>query len=93
MDAGLISAILVALAAGPLSFLNLCALPIVPPCLADMSGVGVTEIERRDRAAGRKPLKAGGSFVRGPSMVFQFLGFTAFSWWLPETFPALAAPG
>ena len=38
IDAGLLPAMFVALAAGMISFLSPCVLPIVPPYLAYMSG-------------------------------------------------------
>ncbi|MGR3502774.1 cytochrome c biogenesis CcdA family protein [Pseudaestuariivita sp.] len=76
IDAGLLPAMLVALAAGIVSFLSPCVLPIVPPYLAYMSGVGISEIEG-DRAARRKAIGAALSFVLGLSTVFLILGFTA----------------
>ena len=39
MDAGFGLAALIALAAGVLSFLSPCVLPVVPPYLAYMSGI------------------------------------------------------
>ena len=45
VDASLLPAMIVALAAGFISFLSPCVLPIVPPYLAYMSGVSVSEIE------------------------------------------------
>ena len=44
-DASLLPAMLVALAAGIISFLSPCVLPIVPPYLAYMSGVSLAEME------------------------------------------------
>ncbi len=76
ITAGLLPAMLIALAAGFLSFVSPCVLPIVPPYLAYMSGVSVTELG--DGAAPRRgPLLAAGCFVLGLSTVFLFLGFTA----------------
>jgi cytochrome c-type biogenesis protein len=73
LDLGLLPALLVALAAGVLSFLSPCVLPIVPPYIAYMSGVAVTEIGgTRNRA-----LLPAGFFVLGLSTVFLLLGFTA----------------
>lgn len=77
-DASLLPAMTVALAAGVISFLSPCVLPIVPPYLAYMSGVSIAEME----AGGRARLRAGITalfFVLGLSTVFILLGFTA-SW-------------
>ncbi|MBD3766223.1 MAG: cytochrome c biogenesis protein CcdA [Rhodobacterales bacterium] len=76
IDAGLMPAMLVALAAGVLSFLSPCVLPIVPPYLAYMSGIGMAEL-RGDAGARRRALVPALSFVLGLSTVFLFLGFTA----------------
>ncbi|KNG93119.1 cytochrome c biogenesis CcdA family protein [Pseudaestuariivita atlantica] len=76
IDAGLLPAMLIALTAGIISFLSPCVLPIVPPYLAYMSGVGISEIEG-DRTARRRAIGAAVSFVLGLSTVFLFLGFTA----------------
>ncbi|MEP2029058.1 MAG: cytochrome c biogenesis protein CcdA [Paracoccaceae bacterium] len=76
IDAGLIPAMTIALAAGIISFLSPCVLPIVPPYLAYMSGVSLNEIEG-SQAARRKATLAALCFVMGLSTVFLFLGFTA----------------
>ena len=77
IGAGLLPAMLVALAAGMLSFLSPCVLPIVPPYLAYMSGVSVGDLAQgRAGARGRVMLPAL-FFVLGLSTVFLFLGFTA----------------
>jgi len=76
-DASLLPAMLVALAAGVLSFLSPCVLPIVPPYLAYMSGVSMGEIDHDRNAARRKAVLAATFFVLGLSTVFLFLGFTA----------------
>ena len=76
-DASLLPAMLVALAAGVLSFLSPCVLPIVPPYLAYMGGVSMTEMQDGERAARRRALGASIFFVLGLSTVFLFLGFTA----------------
>ncbi|MGR3271933.1 cytochrome c biogenesis protein CcdA [Thalassococcus profundi] len=76
IDAGLMPAMIVALMAGVISFLSPCVLPIVPPYLAYMSGVSVTEMQ----AGGSARMKAGLAalfFVLGLSTVFLLLGFTA----------------
>ena len=78
IDASLLPAMFVALAAGIISFLSPCVLPIVPPYLAFMSGVSIAEME----AGGRARLRAFTAalfFVLGLSTVFVLLGFTA-SW-------------
>ncbi len=73
LDAGLIPAMLVALAAGLLSFISPCVLPIVPPYLAYMSGISASDL-REGRGS---PLMAASFFVLGLSTVFLFLGFAA----------------
>ncbi|WP_417721363.1 cytochrome c biogenesis CcdA family protein [Salipiger sp.] len=77
-DASLLPAMLVALAAGIISFLSPCVLPIVPPYLAYMSGVSLAEMEAGGRARWRAGIAAL-FFVLGLSTVFVLLGFTA-SW-------------
>jgi cytochrome c-type biogenesis protein len=73
IDAGLLPAMLVAAAAGVISFLSPCVLPIVPPYLAYMSGVSVSDLnEGRNRA-----ILPALFFVMGLSTVFLLLGFTA----------------
>ncbi|MEM8555024.1 MAG: cytochrome c biogenesis protein CcdA [Pseudomonadota bacterium] len=76
IDAGLAPAMFVALLAGMLSFLSPCVLPIVPPYLAYMSGVSVSDLSEQDTARGKAVLSAS-FFVLGLSTVFLFLGFTA----------------
>ena len=66
----------VALAAGIISFLSPCVLPIVPPYLAFMSGVSVPEMQGT-RAARRQTGVAALFFVMGLSTIFLLLGFTA----------------
>ncbi|MFN3938700.1 MAG: cytochrome c biogenesis CcdA family protein [Gemmobacter sp.] len=76
IDAGLLPALMVALAGGILSFLSPCVLPIVPPYLAYMGGVTVTEMgEGRARRA--PVVLAALFFVLGLSTVFLILGFAA----------------
>lgn len=76
IDAGLLPAMLVALVAGFISFLSPCVLPIVPPYLAYMGGVTVSEISG-ETAARRRAVIAALFFVMGLSTVFLILGFTA----------------
>ena len=71
-DASLIPAMLVALVAGVLSFLSPCVLPIVPPYLAYMSGISVTEMK-----GSRAPIVPALFFVMGLSTVFLLLGLAA----------------
>ena len=76
IDAGLLPAMFVALVAGIISFLSPCVLPIVPPYLAYMSGVSVTEMSG-EASARRRAIMAALFFVMGLSTVFLILGFTA----------------
>ena len=76
-DASLLPSMLVAVLAGLLSFLSPCVLPIVPPYLAYMGGVTVSEMQDGEEKASRRALTAAVFFVLGLSTVFLFLGFTA----------------
>ena len=76
IDASLIPAMTVALAAGVISFLSPCVLPIVPPYLAYMSGVSLNDMSSVS-AARRRAIVAALFFVMGLSTVFLLLGFTA----------------
>ena len=71
-DASLLPAMFAALAAGVLSFLSPCVLPIVPPYLAYMSGISVGEMK-----GGRSPLLPALFFVLGLSTIFLLLGAAA----------------
>lgn len=64
---------IVALLAGLLSFLSPCVLPIVPPYLAYMGGVSMSDL----REGRRSPLLAAVFFVLGLSTVFLLLGMAA----------------
>ena len=91
LDASLLPAARVALAAGVLSFLSPCVLPIVPPYLAYMSGISLGEMK-----SGRKPLLAASFFVLGLSTVFLLMGaassaFGAFFLARSQTFATLSA--
>ena len=91
LDASLLPAALVALAAGVLSFLSPCVLPIVPPYLAYMSGISLGEMK-----SGRKPLLAASFFFLGLSTVFLLMGaassaFGAFFLARSQTFATLSA--
>ena len=73
-DGNLVLALLVAAAAGFVSFASPCVLPLVPGYLSYMSGVSGQDVERSgDRRAGR--VVAGAAlFVLGFSLVFVALG-------------------
>ncbi len=75
IDASLLPAMVVALAAGVVSFLSPCVLPIVPPYLAYMSGVSLRDLGQG--AARNRALMPALFFVLGLSTVFLLLGFTA----------------
>lgn len=75
-DASLLSAMMIAMAAGVLSFLSPCVLPIVPPYLAYMGGISVSDMNE-DARARRKVTVSALFFVLGLSTVFLLLGFTA----------------
>ena len=66
----------VALFAGVLSFLSPCVLPIVPPYLAYMGGISMSEMTETTTGRNKAILPAL-FFVLGLSTVFLFLGFTA----------------
>ena len=74
IDASLLPAMSVALLAGIISFLSPCVLPIVPPYLAYMSGMTVSEMSERGRSRHRATVTAL-FFVLGLSTVFLILGF------------------
>ncbi|MDO8883231.1 MAG: cytochrome c biogenesis protein CcdA [Pseudotabrizicola sp.] len=76
IDAALLPAMLIALMAGVLSFLSPCVLPIVPPYLAYMGGISMTDM-RGDATARRRVIVPALFFVMGLSTVFLLLGFTA----------------
>lgn len=71
--AAFLPAAAVALLAGVLSFLSPCVLPIVPPYLAYMTGVGVNGLRARERSAVLPAL----FFVLGLSTVFLIMGLAA----------------
>lgn len=85
---------LAAFAAGLLSFLSPCVLPLVPPYLCYLTGTTIEELteEQGQAAAVRRDLLiASLCFVAGFSTVFVLLGSTAsalglvlrqYSWWL-----------
>lgn len=73
LAASLLPALLIAFSAGILSFLSPCVLPVVPPYLAYMGGVSVSEMED-DRGARGRALLAAMFFMLGLSTVFLILG-------------------
>lgn len=75
-DAGLLPAMFVSLLAGLISFASPCVLPIVPPYLAYMSGVSVSDMSD-DKQGRQKVILTALFFVLGLSTVFLLLGFTA----------------
>ncbi len=76
-DATLLPAMLVALAAGALSFLSPCVLPVVPPYLAYMSGLTLAEARSGTAVARGRLIAPALAFVLGLSTVFLLLGFAA----------------
>lgn len=76
-DASFLTAMLIAASAGVLSFLSPCVLPIVPPYLAYMGGITVSEMQEAESTKRRRALASAAFFVLGLSTVFMILGFTA----------------
>lgn len=76
IDAGLLPAMFVALLAGLISFASPCVLPIVPPYLAYISGVSVSDLSNNSKDRQQIIITAL-FFVLGLSTVFLLLGFTA----------------
>ena len=72
VDAALLPAMMVALAAGVVSFLSPCVLPIVPPYLAYMSGVSLADLGQGGRRA--RAVVPAMFFVLGLSTVFLLMG-------------------
>ncbi len=75
-DAPFVSAFVIAVLGGLLSFLSPCVLPVVPPYLAFMGGVSMTEMDGTTRGRGRVILAAC-FFVMGLSTIFLLLGAAA----------------
>ncbi|CAN5706778.1 cytochrome c biogenesis protein CcdA [soil metagenome] len=75
-DASLAPALMVAMAAGVLSFLSPCVLPIVPPYLAYMAGASLDEVGR-EKGADARIARTALFFVLGLSTVFVLLGLAA----------------
>ena len=64
---------LISLAAGILSFLSPCVLPIVPAYLAYMAGITIQDAQSDKEVQNRKTLYVSISFVLGLSTVFILL--------------------
>ena len=75
-DAGLLPAMMIALGAGVLSFLSPCVLPIVPPYLAYMGGISMSDL-KGGAVARHRVLVPALFFVMGLSTIFLLLGFAA----------------
>ena len=75
IDVTLIPAMSLAFLAGVISFLSPCVLPIVPPYLAYMSGISLSEATDNNKAV--SIFLPAVFFVLGLSTVFLILGFTA----------------
>ncbi|MGH9153554.1 MAG: cytochrome c biogenesis CcdA family protein [Acidimicrobiales bacterium] len=69
--------VVVAFAAGMLSFLSPCVLPLVPGYLSLMSGVGTADLAVATRADTGRLLRSTLLFVAGFTVVFVALGATA----------------
>lgn len=69
--------VLVAFAAGMLSFLSPCVLPLVPGYLSLMSGVGTSQLAVATRTDTRRLLRSTLLFVAGFTVVFVALGASA----------------
>ena len=76
LDASLLPAMIIALAGGLISFLSPCVLPIVPPYLAYMGGISVSDMGE-DKTARNRALLTSVFFVLGLSTVFLILGASA----------------
>lgn len=77
LDASLLPSLIVALLAGALSFLSPCVLPIVPPYLAYMSGISVSDMKGGEMKGARSPVFAALFFVLGLSTIFLLMGLAA----------------
>jgi cytochrome c-type biogenesis protein len=66
-----------AFAAGVVSFASPCVLPLVPPYLAYMTGVGLDELQSRDTGARLRLFGAALAFVAGFATIFVALGASA----------------
>jgi cytochrome c-type biogenesis protein len=91
---GLDQTMLGALAAGVLSFLSPCILPLVPPYLCFLTGSDLSRLSATDSEAplSRLALSRSAFFVAGFATVFVILGATASSLgqWMAQWFDLLA---
>ena len=74
LPSGLAPGLALAFAAGALSFLSPCVLPLVPSYLSLMSGVGASELAVATKVDQRRLLRSTLLFVAGYSAVFVALG-------------------
>src|SRR5258706_9313768 len=70
-------AFIVSFAAGILSFLSPCVLPLVPGYLSMMSGMGASQLAVQTRTDQRTMLRSTLLFVAGFTLVFVALGASA----------------
>ena len=75
-DASLLPSVMIAMMGGVLSFLSPCVLPVVPPYLAYMGGISVSDMDD-DRSARWRAFLSASFFVMGLSTVFLLLGASA----------------
>ena len=75
MDAGVDTTVFIAFAAGFVSFISPCVLPLVPGYLSAVSGVSLAEI--RDKPPAAKVLLPAAAFCLSFTLVFVALGMTA----------------
>ncbi len=74
LPSGLAPGLALAFAAGALSFLSPCVLPLVPSYLSLMSGVGASDLAVATKVDQRRLLRSTLLFVAGYSAVFTALG-------------------
>lgn len=74
LSSGVAPGVALAFAAGAISFLSPCVLPLVPSYLSLMSGVGASELAVATKVDQRRLLKSILLFVAGYSAVFTALG-------------------
>ena len=77
MENGASIGILVALAAGLLSFLSPCVLPLVPSYVSFITGLGMEELEQGGKSVKKVTLVHSLLFVAGFSLIFVLMGASA----------------
>ena len=77
MDSGIDTTVFAAFAAGFVSFISPCVLPLVPGYLSAVSGVNIVDIQEGDRSATAKVLLPAIIFCLSFSSVFIALGMAA----------------